>query len=376
MPTSSRLLIVLAATAMACAHAPAAPPVTVDALKPGAGERIAVDQAVVLVDTSSSVEQGGSRLARSFLSGMPDGSYEAGAINFGGYGRESLDLVVFDRGGVDAYAGNLSELREGTPIHHALGEAGQALAGRKGRAAVVLISDGLPTDEIGRPVDPELSREAARALAESHGGSVCIHTVQIGVDPVGTRFLQSLSRAVGCGTHRGAASLGSAGAVHAFEREVFLAAGTAPPTPMAAAPGDVDGDTVLDDVDECPGTLAGAKTDSRGCWVLPGMNFASNSAEIDPDAKQRLERDVLPVLEQNPGARIRIDGHTDDRGAAAYNQDLSERRARAVRSYLVDQGVDAERLEAKGFGEERPIVPNDNRANLRTNRRIELSITL
>jgi OOP family OmpA-OmpF porin len=83
---------------------------------------------------------------------------------------------------------------------------------------------------------------------------------------------------------------------------------------------------------------------------------------------------VVPVLERNAGVRIRIDGHTDDRGAAAYNQDLAERRAQSVRSHLVGQGIEAQPLEAKGFGEEQPIVPNDTRANLRKNRRIELSI--
>jgi OOP family OmpA-OmpF porin len=350
------------------------PPVAVSAIQPGPGERVAIDQVLLLIDTSSSVEYGASRVARSFIAGMPEGSYDAGAINFGGYARETLDLVSFDRAGIDAYSVELSELREGTPIHRALTEAGRALAGRKGRAAVVLISDGLPTDEIGRPVAVDLSVQAARDLAAKHAGTACIHTVQIGADPAGTNFLKSLSQAAGCGTHRAESALGSAGAYESFERAVFLAAAQAPPKPMAAAPGDADGDTVLDDVDQCPGTLIGASVDRRGCWVLPGMNFATNSAEIEPDSKARLQREVVPVLERNPGVRIRIDGHTDDRGAAAYNQSLSERRANSVRSYLIEQGIDAGRLEAKGFGEEQPVAPNDTRENLRKNRRIELSI--
>jgi Mg-chelatase subunit ChlD len=94
---------------------------------------------------------------------------------------------------MDRYSGALSELREGTPTHAALAEAGTPLAGQKGRAAVVLISDGLPTDEIGRPVAADLSLQAAKEVAAGHAGKLCFHTVQIGADPAATNPLKSLS---------------------------------------------------------------------------------------------------------------------------------------------------------------------------------------
>lgn len=376
----SMVLLLTGIGVVACHTPTITPPVSVSAVRPNSGERIAIDQAMVLIDTSSSISDtsnGAARVARSFIAGMPDGNYEAGAVNFGGYARENLDLGRYSRSNFQGYAGAISDLNEGTPIHKALAEAGEALKGKTGRAAVVLVSDGVPTDEVGRDVPGSLSLEAASALKAAHGGSVCLHTVQVGADPAGTAFLQSLSGAVGCGTHRSAASLGTEGAYHAFEREVFLAAAQKPPTPtrqVAVKPGDADGDGVLDNVDSCPGTLAGAVVDSRGCWVLPGMNFATNSAEIPAEGRSRLDGEVVPVLQRNPGVRIRIEGHTDDRGAAAYNQNLSERRAESVRSYLVSRGISAGQLLATGYGEERPAAPNDTAANLRRNRRIELSI--
>ncbi|HUT77289.1 MAG TPA: OmpA family protein, partial [Polyangia bacterium] len=67
--------------------------------------------------------------------------------------------------------------------------------------------------------------------------------------------------------------------------------------------------------------------------------------------------------------------HTDDRGKRDYNVDLSERRAQSVRRYLIDVGVEAGRLEAKGFGPEKPLAPNITAGGRARNRRVEFHIT-
>jgi outer membrane protein OmpA-like peptidoglycan-associated protein len=81
----------------------------------------------------------------------------------------------------------------------------------------------------------------------------------------------------------------------------------------------------------------------------------------------------VAIAKANPDLRVRVDGHTDSRGSDAYNQSLSERRAAAVRQVFIDHGIDAGRLEARGFGESRPAAPNDTPENMRLNRRVEFT---
>ena len=79
------------------------------------------------------------------------------------------------------------------------------------------------------------------------------------------------------------------------------------------------------------------------------------------------------MLNENPGLSLQIEGHTDSTGENAYNQGLSERRAKSVRGYLVNSGVGGSRLSTLGFGEAKPAYPNDTQENRRGNRRTELS---
>jgi OmpA-OmpF porin, OOP family len=87
------------------------------------------------------------------------------------------------------------------------------------------------------------------------------------------------------------------------------------------------------------------------------------------------------ILQDNPAVRVTIEGYTDSIGSEAYNQRLSERRANAVKRYLVTQGVEADRLETRGQGESNPVAPNttpegrDNPEGRAMNRRAELTPT-
>ncbi len=101
--------------------------------------------------------------------------------------------------------------------------------------------------------------------------------------------------------------------------------------------------------------------------------FASGSAQLQPDSEFVL-RSILDIIQRCPGLRVLVSGHTDSDGSAAYNQALSERRAQSVVTYLMQRGVDPLRLYTAGFGEERPMVPNDSAFNKGRNRRIEFSL--
>jgi len=79
------------------------------------------------------------------------------------------------------------------------------------------------------------------------------------------------------------------------------------------------------------------------------------------------------VLKKNPEIKVEIDGHTDNIGSAAYNMKLSERRAKSVMKYFVDNGIEAQRLTTKNFGFTRPAASNDTDQGRAQNRRVELT---
>jgi OOP family OmpA-OmpF porin len=109
------------------------------------------------------------------------------------------------------------------------------------------------------------------------------------------------------------------------------------------------------------------------------VNFDYDKANIKSEFAPVLD-EAAQVLNDNPQITVTIEGHTDSIGSEAYNQGLSERRAEAVRQYLVERGVAASRLETRGYGESQPIAPNttpegrDNPEGRALNRRAELKV--
>ena len=107
--------------------------------------------------------------------------------------------------------------------------------------------------------------------------------------------------------------------------------------------------------------------------VLRNVLFATASAELLPDSRAELNR-LAALLATNPTLRIELRGHTDDVGEEADNQQLSERRAAAVRDYLVANGIDTTRLRAVGFGESRPLIEATDAEARAVNRRTEFIV--
>lgn len=149
---------------------------------------------------------------------------------------------------------------------------------------------------------------------------------------------------------------------------------------------DDDGDGVPNRIDRCPGTPPGTKVDASGCpekrkalfeegkksLVLEGVNFVTDSANLTPESRDILDR-VAQSLADWPEVKVEVGGHTDSVADDAYNLSLSQRRAEAVRQYLIDKGISSKRLEAKGYGETRPIATNDTVEGRTKNRRVELT---
>jgi outer membrane protein OmpA-like peptidoglycan-associated protein len=104
--------------------------------------------------------------------------------------------------------------------------------------------------------------------------------------------------------------------------------------------------------------------------VLRNIFFDLNKFSLRPESQNELDR-LTKLLNDNPKIRIEISGHTDSRGSASYNKELSQNRAKAVVDYLVEKGIDAKRLEYKGYGKDQPIITDPEIAKLRGRTAIE-----
>ena len=107
--------------------------------------------------------------------------------------------------------------------------------------------------------------------------------------------------------------------------------------------------------------------------VLRGVNFDFDKSNIRADAADILD-EAARILREETDVDVSVDGHTDARGTDEYNERLSERRAVAVRNYLVRLGVPGSRLHPQGFGESRPVASNETEEGRAQNRRVELNI--
>lgn len=175
---------------------------------------------------------------------------------------------------------------------------------------------------------------------------------------------------------------------------------------------DTDGDGITDAEDECP-TVAGPKAnngcpypdkDGDGvfdkddlCPEVPGTVANNGCPEMTIEVQNALKdyaktilfdtgkttlkpasftvlNNAIAILNQYPNTKFYIDGHTDSVGSEANNQKLSEGRAAAVVTYLSENGVDASRLESRGFGESQPLVSNKTKDGRSTNRRVEINL--
>src|SRR5690606_2261971 len=107
--------------------------------------------------------------------------------------------------------------------------------------------------------------------------------------------------------------------------------------------------------------------------VLENIFFDVDKYDLKEKSVTEL-RKIIRFLMENPAVRVEISGHTDNTGSAAYNLQLSERRAQSVMDYLVSHGISTERLIPKGYGSQQPIASNDSEEGRQANRRIEFKI--
>jgi len=118
-----------------------------------------------------------------------------------------------------------------------------------------------------------------------------------------------------------------------------------------------------------------AKKTERGIVItLDDVLFAVDVAHLNPDGMRTTQK-LANVLQQNPTRTVLIEGYTDSTGTAPHNQELSERRAGAVRSALQEMGVAAARVSVRGYGQPNPVASNDTAQSRQLNRRVEIVLS-
>jgi OOP family OmpA-OmpF porin len=337
-----------------------------------------VDNFMMILDKSSSMswkynDQKGLTIAKDFLNAMnqtlPEMKFNGAFRTFGTSGFGEPTALIYGpaeysrkefQGALDAAERAIGR----SPLGAAITAAAVDLKESEGQIAVIIVSDGADMDTT--PIT------AANKMKAQFGDRLCIYTVLVGDNPAGEALMKQVADAGGCGFSVRADEFKDSGDMGDFVKSVFLAK-AAPPMVVVPKPMDSDGDGVTDDLDQCPNTPKGATVDARGCWTYAAVVlFDFDSAEIKSEAFPMLDEAVL-ILKKNPAMKVEIDGHTDNVGPAAYNMTLSERRAKSVMKYFVDQGVEAQRLTTKGFGFTRPAVSNDTKEGRAKNRRVELT---
>ena len=136
---------------------------------------------------------------------------------------------------------------------------------------------------------------------------------------------------------------------------------------------DGDKDGVVDANDLCPTSAAGAVVNKTGCIdekIDLLVEFDFNSDNVRSSANDRIEK-MAKYLQRNGDIKITVEGHTDSKGPAAYNKQLSQKRATAVRKILIEQyNIAANRVDAVGYGEEKPAATNETKEGRQENRRV------
>jgi peptidoglycan-associated lipoprotein len=231
-----------------------------------------------------------------------------------------------------------------SPLDLALDAATMDLKPLAGKSAVIIFSDGL---EMPKAV------ASAQAMKSAMGDNICIYAVQIGNDPRGTALLNQVVKAGDCGVLVNAKDVEKAAGMSAFVEKIFLGPPPPPPPPTAAAPMVVPP----------PAAVPPGMPDK-----LEAIYFDFDKYVILPDGRDAIKRNA-DWLQQNPGAKVVVEGNCDERGTNEYNMALGQRRADAAAKYLIDLGVAKDRIGTVSYGEEKPICTEKTETCWSKNRR-------
>ena len=250
----------------------------------------------------------------------------------------------------------------GSPIQIGIDETNKDLSATTGNVAVLILSDGHHLDSDGVT--------AMQSLKQVYGDRLCVYSVWVGnaEERSGITVLNQLSNIAGCGYGVTADRIASPGDMANFVTSIFLKLGT-PVADCSTLDGDKDGVNDCDDL--CPTTLPDVPVSIKGCWIVD-VKFNFDKYDIKPQYFANLDN-TAKKIKDHPEKQIEVQGHTDNVGSFKYNQGLSERRANAVKKYLIE-GSGRTDITSRGFSFSQPIDTNETEAGRANNRRVQLEV--
>lgn len=286
---------------------------------------------------------------RSMNNAVPALDFNAAFFTFAPFG-EQVAPGMYDKtvmadsiGGIDT---GFDIFGRRTPLGDGQAAISPVVGRMNGKTALIMVTDGLSN----RGADPVA---AARSLRDTHGDALCVHVVSVADTAKGMATIEAIRKIFPCSVTADYASLTAPGGMEQYVKDVFYeeVKETMSPAP-APAP--------------APAPVVMAKE-----TITLSLNFGFDKADITDEMIPALEQ-VLAIVDEDPNAKFEIAGHTDSSGPSAYNQGLSERRAKAVVDWLTKEGVKPARLNSKGYGESMPKYDNGTREGRALNRRVEI----
>lgn len=345
---ATSLLLLLAA----CASSPAYVP---QAVQPQAIDMTAfapkVESFIVVLDISSSMGEDyqdrprvqiAQDLVASFNATVPAAAFKSGLVTFGNgtgrcFGEGTADSVYgltdHDAGAFAAALGSIDCAGGITPLAEGIDSTAQMLSGESGSVAVIVVSDfqWVSTD----PVTSAVAR-----LKNQHQNKLCLHTVKVGDNTTGDALIASIADAPGCDSSMAAGDLASAGAMATYVADVLMG-------PLQYEKHSVSASALFDFDKDVVKDQGKAELHNLGEYI---KSKGITVGDID------------------------VIGHTDSMGSEEYNLGLSQRRAMAVRDYLVANGIAADIIDVSGKGELEPVASNDTDEGRAKNRRVEIHV--
>lgn len=232
-----------------------------------------------------------------------------------------------------------------TTMGNGLMDVDPVIAGLSGRTALVIFTDG--NSNFG--ADPVAQ---AKALYSKYGSNLCIHVVSVADTAAGQMIIDEIRALSSCSVPATTAELAQPGKMAAYAQQVFYT-------------------TVADPV-PAPEPEPAPVIEEEKESISFSLNFGFDKHSIVESMIPVLEQANM-ILEEDPDTKYEVAGFTDSTGPEAYNMLLSKKRAMAVKEWLVQAGVPAERLEAVGYGEVNPKYDNSTREGRKLNRRVDIN---